>query len=175
MSSLELLISERRIRQKLKKISAQLHADYQGEEVTLIMVMKGAVCLVADLLRFLKFPTTLECISASSYGARGIERGELIVTGLANSAFENKHILVIDDVYHSGNTLYHIVSELKKQPVKSVKSLVLLLKDIPRDNSYVPEYFLFKIGDPFVVGYGMDYKEHYRGLPGIYIYQSTDS
>jgi len=139
------------------------------------MVMKGAICLVADLMRFLKFTTTLECVSASSYGARGTERGDLLVTGLANGAFENKHILVVDDVYHSGHTLSYIVSELKKQPVKSVKSLVLLLKDIPRDISYVPDYFLFKIGDPFVVGYGMDYKEHYRGLPGIYIYTQSQN
>ena len=170
MSSLELLISERKIQQSLKKVSKQLSKDYKGEEVTLIMVMKGSICLVADLMRHLTFPTQLEFISASSYGPRGIERGDLLVKGVKDLPVENKHLLIIDDVYQSGSTLYHVVCELQKQPVKSVKSLVLLFKDIPRDISYIPDYFLFKVGNPFVVGYGMDYKEYYRGLPGIYIY-----
>ena len=171
MSSFETLISKRRITNQLKKIGKQLHADYKGDEVTLVMVMKGALCLTADLLRVLKFPTVLEYLSASSYGTRGTERGELIVQGLSAICAANKHILLIDDVYHTGHTLFHIVSEFKKQSAKSVKSLVLLYKDIPRDIAYKPDYYLFKIGNPFVIGYGMDYKEHYRGLPEICIFE----
>lgn len=170
MPSLETLISERRIKNQLKKIGKQLHADYQGDEVTIVMVMKGALCLTADLLRVLEFPTTLEYISASSYGSRGTERGELVVHGLNAIAASGKHILLIDDVYQTGHTLFHIVNELKKQAVKSIKSLVLLYKDIPRDIEYKPDYYLFKVGDPYVIGYGMDYKEYYRGLPGICIF-----
>lgn len=168
----ELLISEEQIRYQLKEISQQLNREYHGQEVTLVMVMKGALCLVADLMRLLEFPTTLEFISASSYGIQGTQRGDLTVSGLKDMHVQGKHVLVIDDVFHSGHTLFHIVSELKNQHPKSVKSLVLLLKEISRDISYVPEYYLFQIGNPFVIGYGMDYKELYRGLPGIYIYQS---
>lgn len=171
MPSLELLISEERIRQELKTTAEKLHTDYKGEEVMIVMVMKGAVCLAADLLRMVEFPTTLEYISASSYGSRGMERGELVIERLSGLSAAGKHILLVDDVFHTGHTLFHIISELKKQSAKSVKSLVLLFKDIPRDVDYVPDYYLFKIGDPFVVGYGMDYKEHYRGLSGIHIFR----
>ena len=120
----------------------------------------------------MNFPIKLEFISASSYGARGAERGELLVTGIQDIQASGKHILIVDDVFHTGHTLSHIVSEFKKHSPKSVKTLVLLYKDIPRDIDYEPEYFLFKIGDPFVIGYGMDFKELYRGLPGIYIFES---
>jgi hypoxanthine phosphoribosyltransferase len=169
---LKVLISESRIRHKLKKVAKQLLADYQGEEVTIVMVMKGALCLAADLMRVLDFPAKLEFISASSYGARGTEGGELLVAGIQDIQASGKHILIVDDVFQSGRTLFHIVSEFKKQSPQSVKSLVLLYKDIPRDIDYKPEYFAFKIGDPFVIGYGMDFKELYRGLPDIYIFES---
>ena len=172
MSSLELLISESEIKLKLQEISTKLQSDYQGQEVTIVMVMKSAFFLAADLMRLLQFPTTLEFITASSYGSGGIERGALTVTGLDDIVVTDKHILIVDDIFHSGLTLFHIVSELKKHKPKTLRSLVLLFKELPRDIDYIPDYSLFKIGNPFVVGYGMDYKELYRGLPGIYSYHS---
>jgi hypoxanthine phosphoribosyltransferase len=170
MNSLKLLISEKTIKEQLLKVSSQLSIDYHQKQVVLIMVMKGALFFVADLMRLLDFATILELVSASSYGKRGSERGSLMVRGLQDIQVSGKHVLVIDDVFHSGHTLSHIISELKKQNPESVKSLVLLFKQIARDISYTPDYYLFKIeNNPFVVGYGMDYKEQYRGLPDIYI------
>jgi hypoxanthine phosphoribosyltransferase len=171
--SFKLLISERRIKQKLKKIGKKLEQDYRGEEVTIVMVMKGALCLAADLIRSIDFPVKIEYISASSYGARGTERGELVIKGLEDIPAKDQHILIVDDVFQSGHTLFRLESAFKKS-AKSVKSLVLLYKDIPRDIDYEPDYYCFKVGDPFVIGYGMDYKELYRGLRGIYIMQSED-
>lgn len=172
--SLQLLISERKIKNKLKKIGQQLKDDYRGEEVTIVMVMKGAICFVADLIRCIDFPVKIDYISASSYGEKGIERGELVVKGLENIHTQDKHILIVDDVLDSGQTLSYLKSLFKKSSAKSVKSLVLLYKSIPRAITYEPDYFCFKIGNPFVIGYGMDFKELYRGLRDIYIFRSQD-
>jgi hypoxanthine phosphoribosyltransferase len=140
--------------------------------VTIVMVLKGAICLAADLIRVLQLPVHLESISASSYGARGTSRGELVIKGLEEIHVKGKNILIIDDILDSGYTLSHIAAAFQNKSAKSVKSLVLLHKEVPRDIDYEPDYSLFKIGNSFVVGYGMDFKELYRGLKGIYVLQS---
>jgi len=165
---MKLLISAQEIQKKIEQLAQRLNTDFHGKEVLLLMVMKGAFCFVADLIRHLSFPLTIECVSASSYGARGTERGDLRVHGLETVTASGKHVLVVDDIFHSGHTLSHIVSEVQKYNPLTVHSLVLLLKEHPREINYFPDYFLFKIGEPFVVGYGMDLNERYRELPAIY-------
>lgn len=167
--TLELLISEHTIKQRLHEIAKTLRADYFGEEVTFVIVMKGALLVAADLMRAVDFPVIVEAVTATSYGLKGTERGELVVNGIQNIETENKHVLIIDDVFDSGYTLSHIISAFKEKRCKSVKSLVLLAKQKARSMNYVPDYSLFEIGPAFVVGYGMDFKELYRNLPGIFL------
>jgi hypoxanthine phosphoribosyltransferase len=172
---MKLFISAEEIRTKIEQLSKKLNADFYGKEVLLIMVMKGAFCFVADLIRHLSFPVTIEYISASSYGAGGTQRGELSVKGLEALVLGHKHVLVVDDIFDSGHTLFHIVREVKKSHPLTLHSLVLLLKEHPRILSYVPDYYLFTVGDAFVVGYGMDFNERYRELPGIYMLDESHS
>ncbi len=136
------------------------------------MVLKGALCLTADLIRALKTPLTLETIKAKSYGQRGALRGELILEGLEEIDLESKNILLVDDIFDSGETLRQIVAKLTLKNPKSLRSLVLLSKNTPRETGYLPDYALFHIENLFVIGYGLDYKEHYRGLPGIYVFKT---
>ncbi len=171
--SIELLISENEIRSKIAEAARQIDAEYRGEELTIIMVMKGAICLVADLIRALKTPLTIESIKASSYGQLGTLRGGLTFAGLGDVDLSLKNILLIDDIYDSGETLTQIMAHLKEKKPKTLKTLVLLSKKVKRKSSYVPDYVLFEIENLFVVGYGLDYKEHYRGLPGIYVMGET--
>ena len=133
------------------------------------MVMKGAFCLTSDLIRELKTLNVIEYLKASSYGKLGTQRGELTLTGLEGLDLSDKNVLLIDDIYDTGETLSQIISKLKTQNPKTLRSLVLLSKKGKRKISYTPDYVLFDIEDEFVVGYGLDYKEHYRGLPGVYI------
>jgi hypoxanthine phosphoribosyltransferase len=167
--TLELLISEQAIKQRLQEIGKELHEDYAGEEVTFVIVLKGALCVAVDLMRVVNFPVIVEAVTATSYGLKGTERGELVVNGVENVETEGRHVLIIDDVFDSGYTLSHIVSAFKEKRCKSVKSLVLLAKKKERSMDYVPDYSLFEIGPDFVVGYGMDFKELYRNLPGIFL------
>ncbi len=172
MTTFKQLISQEEIAQKISAIADALNKEYQTEELTLVMVMKGSLFLVADLMRQLKMPCILESVKASSYGQGGTEKGALSTSGIEEIVTEGKNILLVDDIFDSGHTLSHIVSELKKNPPKTLKSLVLLVKKTPRKISYYPDYVLFEIENHFVIGYGLDYKEYYRNLPGIYIYQT---
>ena len=167
-ANLELLISEEAILTKISEIGKRLDADYKGKELTIVMIMKGAICLVADLIRHIHVPCSLEFIQGSSYGQRGTKRGELSVFGLEKINLAKKHVLIVDDIFDSGATLSEVMSRLKLQEPKSLRSLVLLSKKVPRKTDYVPDYVLFEIEDRFVVGYGLDYKERFRGLPGVY-------
>lgn len=172
MSNVELLISQDEIKSKIAQVAQVLDAYYQGEEVTIVLVMKGAICIAADLIRELKGPSTLEYVTASSYGQRGTKRGDLKIIGLDSLDLHAKHVLLVDDIFDSGETLTRILAKLQEMNPKTLKSLVLLAKKVPRDISYYPDYALFEIENQFVIGYGLDYKEQYRGLPGIFLLKS---
>jgi hypoxanthine phosphoribosyltransferase len=175
MDNIELLISQDEIKSKIADFARMIDAQYQGEELMIVMVMKGAICITADLIRELKTPCTVEYVRASSYGQRGKKRGELKIFGLEELDLSSKNVLLVDDIYDSGETLSQIVSKLKEKNPKSLKSVVLLAKNIDRDVAYTPDYALFNIENQFVIGYGLDYKEYCRGLPGVYIFKSCRS
>jgi hypoxanthine phosphoribosyltransferase len=169
--NLELLISREEISQKIQEVAAQIDAEYEGKDLAIIMIMKGSLCVAADFIRQLHVPFTLEYMKASSYGQNGMTSGELKITGLENFDFTSKDVLIIDDIFDTGKTMATIVQHLKSKNPKSLKTLVLLLKKNPRQITYYrPDYALFEIEDRFVVGFGLDYKEYYRGLPGVYAF-----
>ncbi|MES2122956.1 MAG: phosphoribosyltransferase family protein, partial [Chlamydiota bacterium] len=145
MDKIELLITAEEISQKIAAVAAKLNAKYAEEELTLVMVMKGAFCLTADLMRCLKMPCILEFIQASSYGERGTSRGELSLSGIDSIDLSNKNVLVVDDIFDSGNTLAQILEQLRKKHPKTLESLVLLNKKISRPRPFAPDYSLFDI------------------------------
>lgn len=165
---LELLIGPEEIAQKIQQVANQINQEYEGKELTVILVMKGSICVGADFIRQLTIPCTLDCMKASSYGQNGMTSGELKISGIDHLDLKDKHVLVIDDIFDTGKTMSTIIQQLQARQPKSLKSLVLLVKNVPRKITYRPDYILFEIEDHFVVGFGLDYKEYYRGLPGIY-------
>jgi hypoxanthine phosphoribosyltransferase len=169
LDSFKELISSGDIQKRIKEVAAQIDCDYAGKEIVLVMVMKGAICITADLLRTLECPCSLEFIQASSYGNNGTVAGGLTIRGLENLNLQDKHVIIVDDIFDTGNTLMRIKNELAEQHPASLKILVLLLKNKKRTMQDLPDYALFAIEDEFVIGYGLDYKELYRGLPGIYV------
>lgn len=168
---MKLLISSEEIAAKISEVALQIDRDYQGKELTIVMVMKGAVCVTADLIRHIQTPFTLEYVKASSYGKNGTSRSELMVQGLNQLDLAGKEVLVVDDIFDTGHTMAALLSCIQEKKPKTLKSLVLLVKNVPRTINYLPDYTLFTIENHFLVGYGLDYKEYYRGLPGVYIYK----
>lgn len=168
-AQLKLLFSEAQIQVKVKEIARHLSHFYAKEELMVAMVLKGSLCFVSDLIRHLEIPITLECIKASSYGLRGHTPGDLKIE-MDSHIFENKAVLLVDDIFDSGTTLHHIKQSIAKQNPRSIQTVVLLSKEVPRDPHYEPpNYTLFTVPQGFVVGYGLDYKEHYRGLSALYL------
>ena len=167
--SLELLLSPELLQERVRQVAKEIDAEYAGKEITLLMVMKGALCVASDLMREIRVPVNLEYIRASSYGANGKTAGKLRVFGLEKIDIEGKDILIVDDIFDTGNTMSTIFRCVMERSPKSVKTLVLLRKKMERKTTLIPDYTLFDIDNLFVVGYGLDYKERYRSLPGVYV------
>lgn len=167
---MDLLISPEEIADKILKTASEIDREYEGRNLALIMIMKGSVCVVSDLMRALNIPFTLEYIKASSYGQNGTTPGELYLDGFDRLELEDRDVLVVDDIFDTGKTMAGVLEKLKSKKPRSLKSLVLLIKEGNQTVEMVPDYCLFEIPNRFVIGYGLDYKEHYRGLPGIYAF-----
>jgi len=160
----ELLISESEILRKIRSIADTIDKQYEGKHLTIVMIMKGAVCITSELMKKITTPFTLEYIRAKSNGSCT----EPTVYGLQELDLTDKDVLVVDDIFATGCTMKYIVEQIKNKNPKSIKSLVLLSKKRSRRFSFEPDYSLFEVGASFVVGFGIDHEEKYRGLPGIY-------
>ena len=164
------LISKEQIANKISEVAKQIDSDYTGRDLVIVMVLKGAICVGSDLVRAINVPCTIESLQCSSYGALGAKRGELCVFGLDRIDLKDRDVLLVDDIFDSGYTLSTLAKEISKKEPRSLKSLVLLKKNVPHVD-FSPDYVLFDIENNFVVGYGLDYKEYYRGLDGVYTFQ----
>lgn len=162
------LISKEAIQAQIQKYGKRLQEDYAGKEFVLVMIMKGALCFVADLIRSAELSCTVEWISCSSYGENGTVAGELVVRGLDQLDLQGKDVLIVDDIFDTGKTLSEVYQRIQLQGPKSVATMVLLQREGEPQVSLKPDYALFQIERGlFVVGYGLDYKEKLRGLPSI--------
>lgn len=168
--NLELLISPEQLDAKLTEVATAINEDYKDKNLTVVMVMKGSLCVTADLIRKITIPCKIEYLKASSYGYNGMTSGQLTIAGLETLEIEGRDLLIVDDILETGKTMVGIINKLKEKNPSSIQTLLLLVKDIPRLTNFSPDYALFHIEDRFVVGYGLDYKELYRGLPGIYAF-----
>ncbi len=170
---LEVLIDKETIAKKVKEVSVQIEGDYKGKNLVILMVLKGAICLVADLIREISLPLDLQTVQCSSYGAKGTKRGALTITGIDRLDVQNKDVLIVDDIFDSGHTMIELLQKLKEKHPRSIKTCVLLYKkEAPKVTEYRPDYILFEIPNLFVVGYGLDFKEQYRGLSDVCVWTS---
>jgi hypoxanthine phosphoribosyltransferase len=161
------VLSEKEILAKMQKVAVSVEEDFSKEPFIMVVVLKGAICFAADLLRFFSPQRCrLEVIKASRY--KGTKAGELLVFGWEDLEITGCNVLLVDDIFDEGITLQHIYRHLLAKQPKQLRSLVLLKKNIERKVSYEPDWSLFEVGEGFVVGYGLDYQELYRELRGIY-------
>lgn len=165
---LKVLIEADHIQEKVRELAARITADYRGTPFTVLGVLKGSVFFLVDLLKSVPIPLQLEFLRASSYGNETKSSGT-VTLGPFESPLAGRHVLIVDDILDSGRTLATIARAVVESGAASVKTCVLVDKKKPRAIEHEAHYSAFTIPDVFIVGYGLDYAEHYRNLPYIAI------
>jgi hypoxanthine phosphoribosyltransferase len=163
---IQTLIEAERIQEKVRELAARITADYRGTPFTVLGVLKGSVFFLVDLLKSVPIPLQLEFLRASSYGDRTTSSGT-VALGPFESSLAGRHVLIVDDILDSGRTLATIAAAVRATGAASVRTCVLIDKKKPRAMEHEAHYSAFEIPDVFIVGYGLDYAEHYRNLPYI--------
>jgi hypoxanthine phosphoribosyltransferase len=160
------IISEDQIEERVSELAAHISEDYdQKQPIYLIGILKGAFIFLADLSRKLTIPHAVDFMALSSYGKSATSGAVRILMDL-REPINGAHIILVEDIIDSGNTLAYLYETLKGRGAASLKTCVLLQKE--REQVDVPiDYLGFKIPDVWVVGYGLDYAEAYRTLPYI--------
>jgi hypoxanthine phosphoribosyltransferase len=161
------LFSEDALRERVRQLGEQISRDYAGREVHLICVLRGAALFVADLIRAISLPHSLDFISISSYGSGTRSTGVVRIVKDLEDPLEGRHVLVIEDIIDSGLTLSYLVNLLRDRNPVTLEICTLLDKPSARKTSVQPRYVGFEVPEAFVVGYGLDYNQGYRGLPYI--------
>ncbi len=167
------LLSEQELKIGIARLAQQLRRDYEGKPLTIIAIMTGSLVLLADLIRLLDMPIRISLIQASSYRG-GTHSGEMHISQAMMLDIEGRDCILLDDIFDTGKTLVEVSACLERLGPASIKSAVLLLKEGQSKVETKPDYIAFSIPNEFVVGYGLDYQDHYRNLPYVAIMEEHD-
>ncbi len=173
MDTLSVLISRDQIAAKVAELGAQITAEFAGESVVLIGVLKGATIFLADLARAIQLDVSFDFIAVSSYGGRTTQSGEVKLVKDVDHSMEGKAVILVEDILDTGLTLTYIRRLIEGHCPKSLRIAALLDKVSRRVEPIHADYVGFEIPDRFVVGYGLDFAERYRNLPDICVLESS--
>ncbi|MFN8168493.1 MAG: hypoxanthine phosphoribosyltransferase [Candidatus Nanopelagicales bacterium] len=160
----KVLVDEAQLEAKVRELAAAVDADYAGQDLLLVGVLKGAVMLMADLSRALTHPVEMDWMAVSSYGSGTKSSGVVRILKDLDRDITGKHVLVVEDILDSGLTLSWLLRNLRSRGPASVEVLTMLRKPDAVKVSVDVKYVGFDIPNEFVVGYGLDYAEKYRNL-----------
>lgn len=168
MTELIPVLSEKEIHTRIQAVARQISEDHEGKKLVMVGVLKGAFIFLADLVRELSVPCTIDFIGASSYGKEQISSGHVRITKDIELDLVGTHVVLVEDIVDTGLTLSHLVKHIENRGAVSVKICTLLDKHERREKNIRIDYVCHSIQDGFIVGYGIDYAENYRHLPAIY-------
>jgi len=160
-------IDSSKIKHEIKLFAKTLNSEYKQKDVVIVGVLKGCICFLSDLIRELNFNFSIEFVQAQSYGMKGDVAQDTVIQPFDFNV-NDQDVILLDDIFDRGATLHSIYQKLLKAGAKSIKTVVLLKKKTNNLCEFKPDHYLFEIENKFVIGYGLDYKEKYRGLKSIY-------
>jgi hypoxanthine phosphoribosyltransferase len=163
----KVLLRRDAIRRRVRAIARQMERDYRGQRIHLICILKGACIFLADLLRELRLPVSVDFVAISSYGKGTLPSGEVRITKDLDASIEDLNVVIIEDILDTGLTLNYLYRILQTRKPRSLRIAALLDKPARRVKEVPADYIGFKIPDKFVVGYGLDFAEQYRNLPDV--------
>ena len=163
----EILLDSDAVANRVAELGAQISADYAGRDPVLVSVLKGALVFLADLMRAMDLPTSIDLMEVSSYGAATESSGQVRILKDLSKPIEGRDVIVVEDIIDTGLTLNYLLHYLADKQPASIKIVCLLDKPARRLADIPIDYTGFTIPDRFVIGYGLDYDERYRNLPYI--------
>ena len=163
----EILLSGEQVQARVAELGAQLAADYEGREPVLVSVLKGSIIFLADLVRAMPIPLSIDLMEVSSYGASTESSGQVRILKDLSTPIEGREVIVVEDIIDTGLTLNYLLRYLHDKGPSSIRICCLLDKPARRLAPIEIDYRGFTIADRFVIGYGLDYGERYRNLPYI--------
>ena len=163
----EVLIDQEVLRTRVEELGAEISADYEGRDLLLVGVLKGAIFFISDLMRELTVPCEIDFMAISSYGAGTDSSGVVRILKDLDINIENRHVLVVEDIIDSGLTLSYLLRNLESREPASLEICSLLTKPARREIEVPVRYVGFEIPNKFVIGYGLDFAERYRNLPYV--------
>ena len=163
----EILYTEEQLAEIVSRMGRQISADYEGKNLFMISVLKGSLIFMADLMRAVTVPCSIDFLSVSSYGKGTVSSGAVRILKDLDDSLEGKDLLVVEDILDSGVTLSFLLKNLSARNPKSIRLCTLLDKPERRKVDIRPDYVGAEVPDEFIVGYGLDYAEKYRNLPYI--------
>ncbi len=158
------LLTEQQIHDRLREIAAEIDRDYEGKDLLLVGVLKGAVMVMADLARSLTRSADMDWMAVSSYGSGTTSSGVVRILKDLDADINGRHVLIVEDILDSGLTLSWLIKNLSSRNPASVEVFTLLRKPDAQKVNVNPRYIGFDIPNEFVVGYGLDYAERFRNL-----------
>ena len=165
----EVLITSQEIEEKVREIGARITEDYRGEKPLLVGILRGAVVIMSDLMRSIDLKCELDFMDISSYGSGSSSSGVVRILKDLDTDITGRHVLVVDEIIDTGLTLSWLASNLSSRSPASVTIATLLRKPEAQAMPVAVKYVGWDIPNEFVVGYGLDFDEHYRHLPHIAI------
>jgi hypoxanthine phosphoribosyltransferase len=163
----EILLDTDTVARRVAELGAQLSTDYAGRDPVLVSVLKGALVFLADLMRSMDVPSSIDLMEVSSYGAATESSGQVRILKDLSKPIEGRDVIVVEDIIDTGLTLNYLLGYLADRQPASIRICCLLDKPARRLAEIPIDYVGFTIPDRFVVGYGLDYDERYRNLPYI--------
>lgn len=163
----EVLIPEEEIALRLDALAKAINEDYEGEELVVVCVLKGAFMFCSDLIKRINLPIKLEFLQLSSYGDGMNSSGNVKIEMDISGPIKNKNVLIVEDIVDTGLTLMTLLKMLQIRSPKSLKLASLLFKPSRNIHKVPIDYLGFEIEDKFVIGYGLDYAGRYRELPYV--------
>lgn len=160
------MFSEAEIESRVSALAQEISMSYEGKELCILCVLKGAAIFACDLMRKLTVPCRLDFIRAKSYDG-DCSTGKVDIDFSTCNSISGKHVLVVEDIVDTGRTLYELCGLLRQQSPASLKICTFLDKECRRVVGFESDYVGFDIPDAFVVGYGLDYNERFRELPFV--------
>jgi len=161
------LLTKEQISSRVRELVEQISSDYAGRELLVIGILKGSWVFLADLVRLMTIPLTVDFMMASSYGTNTESSGKVEIVLDVKCPIQGRDVLLVEDIIDSGLTLKYIVDNLRLRKPRSLKVVALMDKPSRRRVDIRADYLGFEVPDKFVVGYGVDYAERFRNLPYI--------